>query len=529
MATHTAADKKEDLTGQSRFAWNLMVSWLSQLVLIFSGFVMPRLVDDRIGQAALGIWDFGWAFVGYLTLVGFGMGASFNRYIAKHRAAGEIALLNKVANSVIFVQLIIATIVALSTVIFYLLLPTYFADSLNGMDAQAQLVILFLGASLAIQMVSGSARGLLTGYHRWDIHNGLHAASSFGGLLLMLVSLFFTSLGVVGMAISYFIATLTFESLRFVFVRKICIEFNFNLRLARLATCKEMLTFGIKSMLSNLPPILLLQTINIMIVSLVGPAALAIFARPLALTRHINVFMNKFTLMIAPTTGAMAAGDDLKDIRELYINTTKLSFAFSLPALAWLFAYGDTLLFYWMGPDYALWPLMMILAAGQLLPFSQDSSIRILMGLNQHGRVSILAFAAVLICFVILIAIVGIDNWELTTAALFFVLPLTLVYGFFVPIYTCAKLSLNYATYLYNTLCKTVLYALPYFALLALSKTAFCYAYFAVAAATFMLAILVTLIIYFKVLLSPEHQSKVLVKLGIKHSFRGLTGERDAC
>ena len=50
---------QEDLTGQNRFGWNLAVSWVSQLVLIFSGFVMPRLVDDKLGQFSLGIWDFG--------------------------------------------------------------------------------------------------------------------------------------------------------------------------------------------------------------------------------------------------------------------------------------------------------------------------------------------------------------------------------------------------------------------------------------------------------------------------------------
>lgn len=512
--------KKEDLTGQSRFAWNLMVSWISQLVLIFSGFVMPRLVDEKIGQSALGIWDFGWAFVGYLTLVGFGMGACFNRYIAKHRAEGEIVLLNQVANSVVLVQLVIASIVLFCTLIFYFFLPQFFGESLLGYIYEAQWVVLFLGLSLVVQMISGSARGLLTGYHRWDIHNALHAGESLFSLLLMVGALFFTSKGVVGMAIAYFISTFVFESLRFVFVRKICIEFTFNLSLACWSSCKEMLTFGIKSMLSNLPPILLLQTINIMIVSIIGPAALAVFARPIALTRYIHTFMNKFTLMVTPTTGAMTASNDMGEIRKLYLSTTKLSFAFSLPALAFLFIYGDILLFYWMGSDYVLWTLVMILAAGQLLSFAQDTSIRILMGLNQHGRISIFSFIAVAVCFLILIVVVGIENWQLNTAAFLLVLPLTLVYGFFIPIYTCAKLSLNYGVYIYNTLFKPLFYIIPYLILLTGSKMAFSYAYFSVAVITFLLAILITLVIYFKLLLSLDSQNKIFIKLGFASTIK---------
>jgi len=325
-------------------------------------------------------------------------------------------------------------------------------------------------------------------------------------------------MGVVGMALGYFIATSFFEFLRFVFVKKICVEFTFNLKLSRLTTCKEMLIFGVKSMLSNLPPILLLQTINIMIVSIIGPAALAIFARPVALSRHVHTFMNKFTLMLAPTAGAMSAGNDLGEIRRLYLNTTKLSFAFSLPALAFIFIYGDTLLLYWMGPEYALWPLVMILSVGQLLPLSQDSSLRILIGLNQHGKISIFAFITVAISFVVLLCLVGVQNWGLNTAAFMLVMPLTLVYGFLVPCYTCSKLSLNYSTYICNVLFKPLFYVAPYLTLLIISKFYFIHDYHLIALFAFILAISITLIIYFRMLLPPKGQEIIWIKIrGILH------------
>ncbi|WP_354622647.1 MATE family efflux transporter [Psychromonas sp. MME2] len=425
----TVVIKPEDLTGQSRFAWNLMISWISQLVLIFSGFIMPRLVDEKVGQAALGIWDFGWSFVSYLTLVGFGMGACFNRYIAMHRAANEIKDLNKVANSVVFVQLIIASVVVTTTVVFYFSLPYFFSESLQEHTHTGQWVILFLGFSLSMQMLSGSARGLLTGYHRWDIHNSLHAGDSVFSLILMVLALYFTELGVVGMAIGYFISTVTFETLRFISVKKICKEFTFNLRLSNFATCKEMLKFGIKSMLSNVPPIILLQTISIILVSSIGPAALAVFARPMALTKQIKTFMAKFTLMLTPTTGAMLGSKDPQAIQALFINTTKLSFAFCLPSLGFLFIYGDQILALWMGDDYASKHLIMILSAGLLLSMGQDSSIRILMGMNRHGRISVIALLSLMTLFVIGLLFTGVGNLALTTAALLFVVPMSIVYG----------------------------------------------------------------------------------------------------
>ena len=513
-------DKKpipeEDLTGQSRFAWNLFISWSSQLVLIFSGFLMPRLVDDKIGQVALGVWDFGWSFVSYLALLGFGMGACFNRYIAKSRAAGDFVRLNEIANSAVFVQILVSSAVALCTVVFYFLLPHFFGESLKENTTMAQWVILFLGFSLSVGMVAGSAKGLLTGYHRWDIHNALHAVDSLFSLVLMLAMLYFTDFGVAGMAVGYLISTIVVESTRFVFVGRLCSEFHFNLRMANLSTCKEMLIFSIKSMLSNLPPILLLQSISLILVSAIGPAALAVFARPMALTRQIKAFMTKFTLMLTPTTGSMQGTGDIKAIQSLFINMTKLSFAFTLPSLGFLFIYGDVILKYWMGSDYALWGLMMILALGQLLPMAQDTSIRILMGLNQHGKISVIAFIAVFLLFIISLLFLGINNWELTTAALLYVVPMNIVYGLIIPIYTCRHLKLSWLSYVHNSFINPVLYILPFLGLLSYSRYAFAQGDNLTALLAFLVAILTTAFIYFSYLLPQKAQQHFLCYCRLK-------------
>lgn len=509
-----AGNKDEDLTGQSRFTWNLFVSWLSQLVLIFSGFVMPRLVDDRLGQIALGIWDFGWAFVSYLTLIGFGMGASFNRFIAQYRAANQIQELNEVANSVVFVQVLIASLVCAATYSFYLLLPYFFQNQLGSNTLDAQWVVLFLGMSLAIQMVSGSARGLLTGYHRWDIHNTLHALHSFSALLLMVFSLSFTQFGIVGMAFCYLIATAIFEGLRFVAVKLICKQVQFSWRFVYFSRCVEMFMFGIKSMLSNLPPILLLQTVNIMLVNAIGPAALAVFSRPMALTKQVTTFMNKFTLMLSPTTGSMQGlNDDPAAIRELFIAMTKLSFAFCIPTLAFLAIYGDVILNFWMGDGYALWALIAILAIGQILPIGQDSAIRILMGMNQHGKISILAFISVIVIFGFLLIVISNSDWQLSTAAILFIVPMNLVYGLLIPYFTCQKLQLSWSVYISKTLLSIVALTMPYLGLMILSRYSFSSGLSLYALMLFIAAIVVTGLIYYKKLVPETMKSKLHKRL----------------
>ncbi len=498
----------EDLTGQARFAHNLMVSWLSQLVLIVSGFVMPRLVDEKVGQAALGIWDFGWSFVSYLSLLGLGMGASFNRYIAKHRAAGDISGMNRIANSVLVVQIAISTLVFLATLVFYAVLPRLFGTSLGEHMETAQWVVLFLGLAVTVQMLSGCARGLLTGYHRWDIHNTLHAGASVTSLFLMIGLLYLTPLGVMGMAIGYLIAITLFELLRYVMMRRVCSEFTLDLSLCKKSTCKEMMLFGIKSMLSNLPPILLLQTVNIMLVSIVGPAALAVFARPVALIRHLKTFIAKFTMMLTPTTGSLQGMDDLPAIRQLYLNSTRLSAVFSLFSLGALFCYGDRVLLLWMGEDYAHAPLMMLLAAGQLLPMAQDTSIRILMGMNRHGRISLAAFVLVFVFLVIGLLLTGTRDWQLEQAAGLLLGPLVLVYGLLIPYYTCRCLELPFGRYWLFAIGIPFLAAVPYFAILAGSRYLFNHQYYSYALLVAVVSFVVAGWCYFRFLANESTRGR---------------------
>ena len=61
--------KKKDVTGRSRMARNLVGRWLGQIVVIVTGFVIPRLIGDNLGPVSLGIWDFGWSTVNYFRLL----------------------------------------------------------------------------------------------------------------------------------------------------------------------------------------------------------------------------------------------------------------------------------------------------------------------------------------------------------------------------------------------------------------------------------------------------------------------------
>ena len=75
MATSANSKQTGDLTGRTRLVSNVVTSWIAQLLMIITGFFLPRVIDTQLGQVSLGLWDFAWSIVSYVNLAQLGIGS----------------------------------------------------------------------------------------------------------------------------------------------------------------------------------------------------------------------------------------------------------------------------------------------------------------------------------------------------------------------------------------------------------------------------------------------------------------------
>jgi O-antigen/teichoic acid export membrane protein len=213
-----------------------------------------------------------------------------------------------------------------------------------------------------------------------------------------------------------------------------------------------MLRFGVKSLTIRSPMLILVQTTNIIIVSHLGPASLAVFSRSLALVRHVESFISKFAFILAPTAGSLQGLGKEGELRNFFMENTRYGVAFSAPILFFLIFDGDLILRFWMGEQYVHGSILTILALGYFLPIAQNSVREILKGMNAHGRIGILSFCISIGCFFsgsILLKEIG---WTMDGAAVLLAVSLTVGLGFAPPLYACRKLRVPYAQYLYRSI-----------------------------------------------------------------------------
>jgi O-antigen/teichoic acid export membrane protein len=451
----------EDATGRERMAWNVLASWSGHAVFVLAGFIMPRFIDRRIGQEALGIWDFAWSVVGYFGLAELGIGSSVGRYIAKYRTAGDVEGLRRVVSSVLAVQTAAGVLVLLLTVGVAWSLPLLFGERLGVHTGVAGPVVLLLGTGLAVQTACDVFHGVMTGCHRWDYHNAINAGSYALTVVAMIVAVSMGG-GLRSMAVANFCGVLLAETLRRAVAYRVCPEMRFRLSYVQWGQIRRMVLFGMKSSINGLARLVLVQGNSLVIAAHLGPATLALFARPSSLIRHVENIVNKFAHVLIPTASSLQTRGEHRELRELLMEGARLGTSLALPMVMFLVILGDPLLHLWMGPRYQQGLVLSVLALGFLLPVAQQPVLTILIGLNSHGRVGLanLAISGLGVAFGMLA--VGRLGWGLLGGALGIAVPLLIGSGLLIPLYACRQLRTRPVEYVRRAFLGPLLCATPF-------------------------------------------------------------------
>ena len=81
-----------------------------------------------------------------------------------------------------------AAAVGIAAVTLSQVIPLKMAEKLGDQAEAAGLVVLFLGLGLAVQMVFDACRGIITGSHKWTVHNAINAGSYSVSSVLMIIA-----------------------------------------------------------------------------------------------------------------------------------------------------------------------------------------------------------------------------------------------------------------------------------------------------------------------------------------------------
>jgi O-antigen/teichoic acid export membrane protein len=461
-----------DLTGRNRLIWNVLTGWGGHGIFVLAGFVLPRLVDRHLGLSALGVWDFGWSLVTYFHLTQLGVGSAVNRYVAKYRAEGNTAELNRTVSSVLCLQLVAAGIIVALTAVATMLVPSLLGARARDLVADAQIVVLCLGLGLAVQTAFDAFRGVISGCHRWDLYNALNAGFYGATVVAMTVGLVLGG-GLRSLAVAHLVGTVMTELARATLALRVCPELRIRRAHVDLARARCLLSFGGKFVVGILAHMATYQTTSLLIATHVAVGALALWSRPMALVRHAEVFVLKLANVLTPTASSLDARGRRHEVRNLVVAASRYSIAIALPPVVALAIVGDLLLWLWMGPAYARADLIALLALGHVMPIGHGLVWNVLTGLDRHGVPALLSVVSAGASVLLATLALGPLDWGLLGAGLAVSLPGTIVFGFVVPVYACRQLDLSPAEYFAAAWTRPLLCVAPFALCLAIARMVF--------------------------------------------------------
>jgi len=430
---------------------------------------MPRMIDQRLGQEVLGVWDFAWSLVTYFGLVSAGIASSVNRYVAKYRVAGDLAGVNAVVSSACFIMAISGLLALGLTVTLFVLIPYLFGARLGDNVREAQWVVLFLGTSVAVEIALQPYNGVLTGCHRWGLRNliesGWHATTIAGQITALLIGA-----GLRFLSMVYLIGIILAYLTRIVAAYRVCRGLRIRPSMVRWATVRDQFAFGGKTLIPSISRLLLNQTTSILIVAYLGPAMLALYTRPRSLILHVNTLVKKMAFVLIPTVSSMQSQENLKGVRELLTTSVRYSCYMVLPIALVQVVFGGAIMEFWMGPRYGNGWLPALLALGFLPTLVQTPVWPILVGLNAHGRAGVAELVASVCSALLIVLGLRIFNWQLSMVAVMVCVPLAVMNLTYLPRLICHRTGLSVKLYVLSTIVKPLIYIAPFAACLTVSR-----------------------------------------------------------
>lgn len=451
----------EDVVGRDRLVGNVLASWGGHLVFVIAGFIMPRLIDRRLGQEVLGIWDFAWSLVAYFSFIQGGVASAVNRYVAKHRASNDAEGVNRAVSSAACLLGIAGAIVVGLAITAAWLLPVLFGDRLVVHTRNTQWVVLFLGLGIAVETTSSVFSGVITGCHRWGVHNAIKGGCHAASVSAMIGALFLGG-GLMALAAAILAGLVVAALARWRMAVRVCPGLQVRPGLARGRVARDMLGFGGKTLVPSIANLLLLQTTSVLILMYLGPLELAMFARPLSLIRQLNTVVAKFAFVLTPTSSAMDAINTRAELKSLLVRSVRYAAYLVIPVILLFVLHGDGILGLWMGRRYENGTILAILALGYLPTLVQAPALGILSGLNAHGRPGLANLVAALVCIGLSIVALSSMKLGLTGVALGIALPLAVANGVYLPIYCCRRLGLRLSQFVPETMIGPLLCAAPF-------------------------------------------------------------------
>lgn len=444
-------------------------------------FMMPFLIE-HLGDQWYGIWTVLGSVVGYYYLVDFGITSAVQRYVAKYIAVKD----EENANATINTALIIFSLLG-----FFLLIVTallsYFIEYIIKNPAELhliKLVIIILGANLALEFPFKSFTGIIGAYVRYDLisYSRFFIVVLTNGLIFYFIS---QGYGILALAAISFGCTQLSNIFFFLISKYLFKNMRLGTKYFRKTELRNLFGYSVWSFLVSISEQMRFRIDSLVIAGFLGPVFVTHYFIGARLADYFRETMFRATDLFTPIFTKYHATNNYDELKSKLQFVTKINsiLAFFLGGI--IIIVGKPFIYRWMGEKYMdAYPILVILTFAMIFEIVLNPAKSILYATAKHRYYALINTSEGIVNLGLSLTL--IKFWGINGVALGTLIPLVVFKIVLIPNFTCKLIGLPIREYLGNLAAPilfTVLYLVGHAWLVASFLTNYTYLNIAIAGA----------------------------------------------
>jgi O-antigen/teichoic acid export membrane protein len=443
-----------------RIAGAVMSNWVAVAAAMAIAFFLPPFVVRHLGDAAYGVWVLIGSTVAYMAFLDLGLRGGVVHFLASSHAIGDHAEASRVTCAAVALRVLIAGIVLLASCVLALFLDRIFAIP-SSIAEVAPRVLILVGASLSVTLVTSLFGAVLAALHRFDLlsaitvlRTGAIAASTF--LLLR------SGYGIEALAWSQLVVNLACGVLMLVAAHKVYPELEIWLHWPEKRLFLKLWSYSFYLSLISISAQVVYYSDNVVVGFFLSAAAVTFFAIAGGLISYQQQLAAALAQTMMPLASNFGARGEYDRLRNLLIQGSRAAILVSWPIQIVLFIRGETFLSLWMGPKYAVISgrIMRILLASAFLHATNEVSGNVSFGLGKHKPYALWQCVEAVVNLVLSIVLaqrMGLEGvaWGTTIPSIF-------TQAVLWPIYVCRMLNMQWSFYMWQVWIRPALALIPF-------------------------------------------------------------------
>ncbi|MGQ0634357.1 MAG: oligosaccharide flippase family protein [Planctomycetaceae bacterium] len=437
-------------------ARNVLWNYGSMAAFMVAGFITAPLLVNRLGDEKYGLWLLIGTFTGYFGLLDLGLRASVGRFVAFHRARGEDEAVNQTvttAFALLCIPLVLTVVGGILTVGWFFVI--FDVPPADATSVRIALILMF--ANLALSFPLSLYDGVLWALQRFDVLSAVDIAqvAARTALTFYLISIGY---GLAALTAVTLVTMIFGGAAKAYLAHRSCPGLVIRPEYWRGDRMRDMVGYGVWCFVASLSRMFTSQLSRIFIGSWVGVALVTPLGIASSLIGYGTSLLVAATGVLTPIATSLHAADKRAQQDQLCLIGGRLCSYYGFCILGWYLLLGHAFILLWMRREiHGAYPILAILALGEILPMTQSITGNILLGMARYRVVAYFSILEAALCVAGSLLLIG--PFGVMGAAVSLAVSSALCRGLLVAIYGCREIGCGFKAFVHESFLPAMSYA----------------------------------------------------------------------